>query len=139
MLFLVEPESGQRCHYSSARALGVAIRRGELGPQAKIFHQTSNQWLPISVHPEYRRAEADWEEGSARQLRARRWTFLSQPPVESETPLESERSVEKDRPAADSPAPDYPGMVPILVPGEGETSWLGSAVRHLLQLARPGI
>jgi hypothetical protein len=35
-------------------------------------------------------------------------------------------------------APDYPGMVPILVPGEGETSWLGSAVRHLLQLARPG-
>jgi hypothetical protein len=127
MLFLVEPESGRRCHYSSARALGVAIRRGELGPQAKIFHQTSNQWLPISVHPEYRRAESEWEEGSTRQLRARRWTFLSEPPVEN------------DRPVADSTAPDYPGMVPILVPGEGETSWLGSAVRHLLQLARPGI
>jgi hypothetical protein len=127
MLFLVEPESGRRCHYPSARALGVAIRRGELGPQAKIFHQTSNQWLPISVHPEYRRAESEWEEGSARQLRARRWTFLSEPPVEN------------DRPAADSMAPDYPGMVPILVPGEGETSWLGSAVRHLLHLGRSGV
>jgi hypothetical protein len=126
MLFLVEPESGQRCHYSSARALGVAIRRGELGPQAKIFHQASNQWLPISVHPEYRKAESDWEEGSARHLRARRWTFLSEPPAEN------------DRPVAESTAPDYPGMVPIMVPGEGETSWLGSAVRHLLQLARPG-
>ena len=127
MLFLVEPESGQRCHYSSARELGVAIRRGELGPQAKIFHQKSSQWLPISVHPEYRRAEADCEEGSARQLRARQWTFLTEPPVES------------DRPVAESVASDYPGMVPIMVPGEGETSWLGSAVRHLLQLARPRI
>jgi hypothetical protein len=127
MLYLVEPEPGKRCHYSSARALGVAIRRGELGPQAKIFHQKSSQWLPISVHPEYRRAESDWEQGSARQLRARRWTFLSEPPAESE------------RPVAESMASDYPGMVPIMVPGEGETSWLGSAVRHLLQLARPGI
>jgi hypothetical protein len=126
MLFLVEPESGQRCHYSSARALGVAIRRGELGPQAKIFHQASSQWLPISVHPEFRRAEAECEEGSARQLRARRWTFLSEPPPEN------------DRPVADPAPPDYPGMVPLLVPGEGETSWLGSAVRHLLHLARPG-
>jgi hypothetical protein len=126
MLFLVEPESGQRCHYSSARALGVAIRRGELGPQAKIFHQASNQWLPISVHPEYRRAESDWEEGSARQLRARRWTFLSESPAEIE------------RPVAVPMAPDYPGMMPMVVPGEGETSWLGSAVRHLLHLARPG-
>ena len=127
MLFLVESESGHRCHYPSARALGVAIRRGELGPQAKIFHQKSSQWLPISVHPEYRRAESDWEQGSARQLRARRWTFLSEPPAESE------------RPVAESMASNNPGMVPILVPGEGETSWLGSAVRHLLQLARPGI
>jgi hypothetical protein len=126
MLFLVEPESGQRCHYSSARELGVAIRRGELGPQAKIFHQTSNQWLPISVHPEYRKAESDVEEGSARQLRARRWTFLS------------ESQEKHDRPVAESTAPDYPGMVPLMVPAEGETSWLGSAVRHLLQLARPG-
>ena len=126
MLFLVEPESGQRCHYSSARELGVAIRRGELGPQATIFHQASNQWLPISVHPEYRKAASDSEEGSARQLRARQWTFLSEPPAEA------------GRPVPDSMAPDYPGMVPIMVPGEGEKSWLGSAVRHLLQLARPG-
>ena len=124
MLFLVEPESGQRCHYSSARALGVAIRRGELGPQAKIFHQASNQWLPISVHPEYRKAESDLEEGSTRQLRGRQWTFLSEPPA--------------DRPVAESLAPDYPGAVPLMVPGEGEKSWLGSAVRHLLHLGRPG-
>jgi hypothetical protein len=126
MLFLVEPESGQRCHYSSARALGVAIRRGELGPQAKIFHQKSSQWLPISVHPEYRRAESDSEEGSARELRARRWTFLSEPAAENDPPVAAA-------------APDYPGAMPLMVPGEGETSWLGSAVRHLLHLGRSGV
>jgi hypothetical protein len=125
-MFLVEPESGQRCHYVSARALGAAIRRGELSSQAKIFHQTSNRWLPITVHPEYRRAESDWEESSARQLRGRRWTFFSEPPLEN------------DRPEPGSQPPDYPGRIPLLVPGELETSWLGSAVRHLLHLARPG-
>jgi len=54
-MFLVEPASGQRCQYPSAQALGAAIRRGELGPQALIFHKTRNRWLPITVHPEYRK------------------------------------------------------------------------------------
>jgi hypothetical protein len=127
LLFLVEPESGQRCHYACARALGVAIWRGALGPQGIILHQKSRPWVPISVHPEYRRAESDVEEGSARELRARRWTFLSEP------------AAENDPPVANAAAPDYPGAVPLMVPGEGETSWLGSAVRHLLHLGRSGV
>jgi hypothetical protein len=123
-MFLVEPESGQRCHYASSRALGAAIRRGELGPQARIFHQTTSQWLPITVHPEYRRAESEWEQGSARRMRGRRWTFLT------------------ERPEADSLDSDWSSgetaAGPMLIPGDGEPSWLGSAFRHLLQLARPG-
>ena len=47
-MFLVEPRAGERCHYPSARALSAAIRRGELGPHARIFHQTTSRWLPIS-------------------------------------------------------------------------------------------
>ncbi len=125
-MFLVEPESGQRCHYSSARALGAAIRRGELTPQARIYHQTSNRWLPITVHPEYRRAESDWEQRSARRLLGRRWTYFTEPPLEDD-PL-----------VAASPPPADPACPPLLVPGEFEPSWLGSAFRHLLQLARPG-
>ena len=124
-MFLVEPESGQRCHYSSARALGAAIRRGELGPQARIFHQASNQWLPITVHPEYQRAEAEWEQGSVNRLRHRGWTFFP------------ETQQEDDPLLALTPPPEPAG--PILIPGDGEPSWWGTAFQRLLHLARPGV
>lgn len=127
-MFLVEPESGQRCHYSSARALGAAIRRGELGPQARIFHQASNQWLPITVHPEYRRAESEWEQGTVHRLRTRGWTFFPELPPQNDPLLAM----------APPPAP-APDSAPVLIPGDGEPSWLGSAFRHLLHLAKPGV
>jgi hypothetical protein len=122
-MFLVEPESGQRCHYSSARALGAAIRRGEIGPQARIFHQASNQWLPITVHPEYQRAEEEWEESSVHRLRHRGWTFFPEAPEDPLVALTPERE-----PSA-----------PVLIPGDGGPSWWGTAFQRLLHLARPGV
>jgi hypothetical protein len=129
-MFLVELEPGQRCHYTTARALGQAIRRGQLGPQARIFHQTADQWLSITVHPEYRKAEAEWDEVGARRLRAQRWTFFPRVPEE---PAAAEETL------APSTAP-----IGLLMPGEPETRWFEmsrfrSAFRHVLQLARPGI
>lgn len=125
-MFLVEPESGRRCHYSSARALGDAIRRGELGPQARIFHQTASQWLPITVHPEYRRVETEWEQGSIRRLKGRGWTFFPETSPESD-PLLAVAPRPEQRPA------------PVLIPGDGEPSWWTSAWRNLRQLAKPGV
>jgi hypothetical protein len=127
-MFLVEPESGQRCHYSSARALGAAIRRGELGPQARIFHQASNQWLPITVHPEYQRAEEEWEQHSVQRIRHRGWTFF---------PGSNATEAEGDPLASLTPPPGPP--VPVLIPGDGEPSWWGTAFQRLLHLARPGV
>ena len=125
-MFLVEPASGQRCHFNSARALGSAIRRGDLGPQARIFHQTSGRWLPITVHPEYRKVESEVEESSSRSLHGRRWTFLP----------------ERPRSAGAGPAPSSkagaPVEIPMLVPGEADESWLGTAFRSLKHLAWPG-
>jgi len=125
-MFLVEPESGQRCHYSSARALGAAIRRGELGPQARIFHQASNQWLPITVHPEYQRAEEEWEESSVHRLRQRGWTFF---------PGATEAQSDEDPLVALTPS----RKPPVLIPGDGEPSWWGTAFQRLLHLGRPGV
>jgi hypothetical protein len=123
-MFLVEPESGPRCHYASSRALGAAIRRGELGPKARIFHQATSQWLPITVHPEYRKAESEWEQANARRMSGRQWTFLTAPP-ETDT--------------LDSASPSgQTAAGPMLIPGDGEPTWLRSAFRHLLQLARAG-
>jgi len=126
-MFLVEPESGQRCHYSSARALGAAIRRGELGPQARIFHQASNQWLPITVHPEYQRAEEEWEQSSAHRLRHRGWTFF--PGTTDGHPGEDPLL------ALTPPAPP----AQVLITGNGEPSWWGTAFQRLFHLTRPGV
>lgn len=123
-MFLVEAEAGQRRHYASASALGTAIRRGEVGPRARIFHQHSNQWLPITVHPAYQRAESEWEQGSSGRLHARGWTFFPERPEESEPHLTAPRTNEVP--------------VPMLIPGDEEPSWLRNAFRHLLQLTRPG-
>ena len=125
-MFLVEQDTGQRCHYSSARALGVAIRRGELGPQARIFHQASNQWLPITVHPEYQRAEEEWEQSSVSRLRHRGWTFFPGTGTSDEDPL-----------LALTPKPE--SQAPVLIPGDGEPSWWGTAFQRLFHLTRPGV
>ncbi|MGN6392801.1 MAG: hypothetical protein ACTHM9_11205 [Gemmatimonadales bacterium] len=121
-MFLVEVAEGRRNHYPSAHALGAAIRCGELGPQARIFHQSSSQWLPITVHPEYRRAETEWEEDVARRWRARGWTFFSE---------KSSEAGSRDQP---SPAP-----ASAQVPRQGDDTAdrphrfrLGPAVRRLL-------
>lgn len=125
-MFLVEVAEGQRNHYPSVHALGAAIRCGELGPRARIFHQSSSQWLPITVHPEYRRAETEWEEDVARRWRARGWTFFSEKPSEAE--------------ARD---PASPPADPTELPGHhGDTAAkphrfrLGPAVRRLLHRDR---
>src|SRR5690242_13961202 len=127
-MFLVEPESGQRRHYSSARALGAAIRRGELGPQARIFHQASNQWLPITVHPEYQRAEEEWEHRSVHRLRHRGWTFF---------PGAADGQADGDPLEALTPPADP--AAPVLIPGDGEPSWWGPAFQRLFHLTRPGV
>jgi hypothetical protein len=121
-MFLVEPKSGQRCHYGSARALGAAIRRGELGAGARIFHQRTNRWLPITVHPEYRRAAADREERTAAQWRERPWTWLAERPVHDAV--------------ADTfqPIPNRSSSTLVLLPPRGGRSWLGT-LRRLLPFA----
>jgi|SRR5215218_272963 hypothetical protein len=124
-MFLVEPVSGQRRHYPSARALGYAIRRGELGPAARIFHEGSERWLPITVHPEYRKAEIEWEAANARALRGRRWTFLAGQGPDAEE--------------SRSPANTDPIEVPMLVPDESDSTWLGNAFRSLKHMVRPGV
>ena len=117
-MFVVEPGTGKNKGYATARELGAAIRRGELGPQAKIYHRATDRWLPITVHPEYRRAAAEREETSGMALQQRRWTFLP----------ESERQA-----AAAQSARGDGG--PTLIPGDPSPSWLGSTMRRLRGLA----
>lgn len=121
-MFLVEPAEGRRCSYRSAGALGDAIRRGEVGPQARIFHRTTQRWLPITVHPEYRKVESA-REAVNNQWREWEWTFLAQRPT-----------YEPEAPAAAGtfrPIPRRSSSSMVLMPDSGRRSWLG-ALRRLL-------
>jgi hypothetical protein len=124
-MFLVEAEAGRRCQYRSAGALGAAIQRGELGPQARIFHRTAQRWLPITVHPEYRKVESAREAVNS-QWREWEFTFLASRPT-AETQAELFR-----------PIPAQPPSTVVLIPPEPERSWLGSAFRQVRRLARLG-
>jgi hypothetical protein len=138
-MFLVEPRSGERCHYPTAQALSAAIRRGELGPNARIFHQTTNRWLSITVHPEYRQAQLDREERSARMWEDRPWTFLANRP-DANLP-----DTNRPDPTGDELFGPIPGPMKakasnlVLMPYGPAPSRLGSALRRFLYLARAAI
>jgi hypothetical protein len=117
-MFVVEQGSGKNKGYATAGELGAAIRRGELGPQAKIYHRATDRWLPITVHPEYRRAAAEREEINALELQHRQWTFL--PEAERQAAAEAARTG---------------AVAPGLIPGDPRPSWFGSTVRRLRGLA----
>jgi hypothetical protein len=121
-MFIVEPGEGNTEEYPSARELFAAIQRGDLGPQARIYHRSTAQWLPITVHPEYRKVAAERERVSVLELQARQWTFL--PDVRPQY-----AAYDEGQGASSSP----PLM---LIPGDPEPSWLGATFRRLRKLAR---
>ena len=88
-MFLVEIEAGREALYDSVNALAEAIRRGEVGPQSRIFHRTSSSWISITVHPEFKRAAAARDSEPLPPLARTQWTFFGAEPrgrVIEETP-----------------------------------------------------
>ena len=83
-----------------------------MGEQSRIYHRARATWLPITVHPEYRRITA---EHPAVPSSTRQWTFM--------------RGEEED--ATRAPSPPSPTQEVIVMP-EATRSWrqsLGSAFR----------
>jgi hypothetical protein len=65
--------------YNSAADLTQAVRQGAIGPNARIFHRRSGQWLPITEHPAYRQTQVEAPQEPLPPLRRRHWTFLAGP------------------------------------------------------------
>lgn len=78
-MYFVEREPGNLAVYDSAAELSRAIREGAVGPQSRIFHRTSSQWLSITKHPVYRKAQTPVESDPLPPLGRRTWTFLPAP------------------------------------------------------------
>jgi hypothetical protein len=127
-MFVIQLESGQTRGYTTAEELRAAIRRGELGPSSQVYHRTSDRWLPLSVHPVYRRVEAEHLEASAKQLQRRHWTFLPRE-AQAEQPDQAQAAGSADG-ASLSPTPAGE-------PTQAKSGWVRSTLRRLRLRAQP--
>lgn len=91
-MFLVEIEAGREEHYETSTELALAIRRGAVSPQSRIYHRTSSRWVSITFHPEYRKMLAEELRAPLPPLERSHWTFYGlaprareRPPATSET------------------------------------------------------
>jgi hypothetical protein len=78
-MYLVELEPGREQLYQSVEALASAIRRGEVGPEARIYHRASSTWLSITVHPAYKKIATP--QATPSPPARRRWTFFGLEPL----------------------------------------------------------
>jgi hypothetical protein len=127
-MFVIQLESGQTRGFDSVDELRAAIRRGELGPGSRVYHRTSDRWLPLTVHPVYRKVEAEHMETAAKQLQRRHWTFL---PREART---EEPDLEQAPGSVDGAALSQTGADE---PAQPKAGWVRSTLRRFRLRSQP--
>ncbi len=55
-MYRIRLGSGEETELENVEDLLYGIGSGVIGPDAMIFHARAEQWLPITVHPDYKRA-----------------------------------------------------------------------------------
>ncbi len=55
-MYRIEVASGEETVFRTLEELAVAIRNGVVTPRARIYHNASQKWLPIGLHPHYKKA-----------------------------------------------------------------------------------
>jgi hypothetical protein len=125
-MFLVEIEAGREALYNSVNALAAAIRRGEVGPQSRIFHRASSSWISITLHPEFKKAAATRVSEPLPPLARSQWTFFGVEP----------KGREIDEPLATSRDAGQPTTATTSERRPGLRGLLGRAFRSLAPTAR---
>ncbi|HTS88013.1 MAG TPA: hypothetical protein VMG41_05930 [Gemmatimonadales bacterium] len=55
-MYRIRTAGGGEAVYNSLEEFTAAVRRGEVPPEAEIFHSRANRWLDVKSHPHYRNA-----------------------------------------------------------------------------------
>ena len=97
-MYLVELNPGKEATYGTLTDFTDAIRRGEIGWQARIYHQAKSMWIPVTLHPHFRKFAGKGPADPRWAPRAQ-WTFLPAEPAK-EIPLSAPA---KTTPGADGP------------------------------------
>jgi hypothetical protein len=127
-MYLVELQPGTEVLYRTVAELTAAIRCGDVGSKSRIYHRASSTWVPITVHPEYKKAVTGQPKPVALPpLKRKRWTFFNAEGLDE--PVAVSRSVEA------SPADTTPEPAPALV-SEAEKPGLRQLVRGAMRWLR---
>lgn len=102
-MYLIELKPGKEAVYGTLDAFTDAVRRGEIGWQARIYHQAKSTWLPVTMHPHFKNLVAR-PAGHAKAPPARsHWTFLPPERGQEASALSAEPgSADGAPPSADS-------------------------------------
>jgi hypothetical protein len=55
-MYRIEVASGEETVFRTIEELAVGIRNGVVTPRSRIYHNASQKWLPIGLHPHYKKA-----------------------------------------------------------------------------------
>ncbi len=55
-MYRIEVAPGEETVFRTIEELAIGIRNGVVTPRARIYHQASQKWLPIGLHPHYKKA-----------------------------------------------------------------------------------
>ena len=57
-MYRIELAPGEETVFRTIEELAVGMRNGVVTPRARIYHNASQKWLPIGLHPHYKKALA---------------------------------------------------------------------------------
>jgi hypothetical protein len=106
-MYLIELKPGKEAVYGTLADFVEAVRRGEIGWQARIYHRAKSMWVPVTVHPHFRKLAASRAAPPPSPLPRAHWTFLPPEPGQ-ETPAHAATADDGDEPLSDAASPDRP-------------------------------
>jgi hypothetical protein len=74
-MYLVELKPGKEEVYRSVDEFTAAIRRSEVSSQSRIYHRASSRWIPVTLHPQFRKVVAERAAEPLPPLLRTQWTF----------------------------------------------------------------
>jgi hypothetical protein len=103
-MFLVELKSGKQEVYRNLDDFTAAIRKGEVGTQSRIYHRAASMWIPVTLHPHFRKIAAERSADPPPPPPRAQWTFLQAEPSEDSAAGREVAEKQHDRDGAAMPA-----------------------------------
>ena len=103
-MYLIELNPGKEAIYGSQTDFAEAIRRGEVGWEARIYHRARSTWIPVALHPHFKQVAGTLSAGSRRPAPRAQWTFLPPEPGQAGSASPATPAPEADQAAGSQAA-----------------------------------